>query len=517
MSNAHSTGAISIVVLLMFLAIALAGIIWLLFPRWLGRRFGKDTNSDALAIEDAYRKAMSQVLGFPLAIFGAIGAYLTVATGLEAYDKAIAADFQDRFRRGFDMLASTETGTRIGGLHILEDLLIVPQKPNPKLPDNDANAQRNTILQSIAAYAVDHSLAARPGGKDPVAAQDAQVALRIIGRWNVYIPDFPVDLRGGYFLGVFAPHANLDHANLYAANFGGSDFYQGSFLQANLRDANFNGSNLTDVIFSSAGFSNTTFCASQNFSTAEFMNDDPREARMANAQFENATGRGVYFDAAYLPRANYNYVALSTVTFIGAELSDTTFLSANLSDADFTGANLERALFDKDPKPIAVPHGTPIPHAPALLNHVTFDDAKLAGATFGHATLTRAQFRNADLQGAHFKDSVIQNADFTDADLTNAQFQDVTLTASQFDGAILHHTSFAHTQIDSQALSKAIHCDEPPEAGHVPNPRCNQATPFELHHTGSLPAHCASKATVRPVPVTKPKAADTPPSARPDT
>jgi hypothetical protein len=131
---------------------------------------------------------------------------LTVAEGLDAYKKALVADYQDRYLRGFDMLASREAGTRIGGLYVLEGLV-----KDRDIESAAADAiesftiQRYTILQSIAAFAVGHSLMTRTGKDDPVVAEDALVALRVLGEINVNIPKLPWIFEAATSLGALSP------------------------------------------------------------------------------------------------------------------------------------------------------------------------------------------------------------------------------------------------------------------------------------------------------------------------
>jgi uncharacterized protein YjbI with pentapeptide repeats len=489
MTNWHSFGAISIVALLAFISIAIAGFTWLFLPRWLGKRLGAGTDTTALNLEDTYRKSLSQILGFPIAIFGLIGAYLTIASAVESYDKTATAEFQDHFRRSFDMLSSPETSTRIGGLYGLANLLKTQHEPG--LTEAEIDAQRVDVLQSLAAYAVEHSLAARPNVSDPVVAQDAQTALRTIGRSNVYAPEYPVDLRGGYFFGVFAPHANLSNANLYRANFEGSDLYQAHFEQANLRKANFNGSNLTGTHFEEAGFSNTTFCPAVNFATASLMKGTPTEARMAEAHFERSTGTHVRFDGAYLPKADFNHSALVDSWFTRAELSDTTFLSATFEGGDFSFANLERADFDSDRRANGHPLGL------TVLKDTNFRDTNLDHAKFGFGWLIHPNFQHAIIRGTVFAGTVIQEADFAGADLTDVRFEGVTLIKSHFEGAILHNTQFIRTAGEAN-LSEAINCDTTPGPANT-GEGCRHPRVFALQADEAHSISCLSSATARPL------------------
>ncbi|MEJ1966654.1 MAG: pentapeptide repeat-containing protein [Gammaproteobacteria bacterium] len=474
MSGTPSVSAITIFVLLVFVAIGVAGLIWLMFPGWLRKKYGAGIDAGALAVEDGYRKALSQVLGFPIAVFGAVGAYLTVASALEAYGKAVSADFQERYRRGFDMLPSKEAATRIGGLYVLENLLKLPQESGIDKQARNFQIQRNMILQSIAAFAVDHSHTARPDD-DPVVTQDALLALRIIGEVNLNVREFPVTLRGGYFVGSYAPGVNFEHVDLYGTNFGGSDFYDGKFYEANLRGANFNGSNLTLADFSHAGFWLTTFCPAPNYATAELMGKRTTESRMAEAKFYDATGADVYFDNAYLPQAIFNNSVLKGAGFTNADLYKAAFLGVTLESADFTGANLAQSQFGAD-------------RGDASLTDVTFDRALLTLADFRQAKLTNARFRNADLRGASFSGATLEGVDFSDADLTDARFDGASLSGMRFRGAILKNTSFAKTQLAPQALVDAIHCDEMKPADGI---ACSAPRSFELRHGPPAP-HCNS-------------------------
>jgi uncharacterized protein YjbI with pentapeptide repeats len=483
MIGRYSFTTIGLVVLIFFVAIAIAGLVWFLFPSWLSKKLGANKTKESLDVEDGYRKAMSQVLGLPLAVFGVVGAFFTVAEGINAYNKAVLADFQDRYRRGFDMLASTEAGTRIGGLYVLEGLIEQNIEATAGKDAKHIGIQQNTILQSIAAFAVDHSALRRPGGDDPVIAQDALVALRIIGKFNTDNAELPVNLRGGYFYGSLIPNANLNHVNLYGANFGGADLYRGHLFEANLRDVSFDGANLTDVDLSHAGFLNTTFCSARNFATASLMKDAAVSPQMNNTKFYSAWGLRVYFKGAEMMEAIFNNATFTDVSFAAAHLAGAQFRAIKLDGADFTNAQMDRTNFGRDVV------------AATILN-AKFNDADLSLGKFDDAQMPKAAFRNSNLRGASFVNANLSGADFSGANLTDVDFEGAMMSKASFEGAILRRTNFKGTVFDRQL----------PPGGHP----CNNATgdpgagdticaksDFAISERAPLSQHCAVSPLVR--------------------
>jgi uncharacterized protein YjbI with pentapeptide repeats len=478
MIGRYSIATIAVVIFVFFLATAIAGIVWFTFPSWLTRRYGVNKNKESLDIEDGYRKALSQVLGLPLAIFGVAGAFITVTEGIAAYHHAVLADFQDRYRRGFDMLASSEAATRIGGLYVLEGLI----EQNVELQAGDdaktLGTQQNTILQSISAFAVDHSSVRRPGSDDPVIAQDSLVALRIVGKSNTDKADSPVNLRGGYFFGSLIPYSNLNHVNLYGANFGGADLYRGHLFETNLRDVNFDGSNLTDVDFSHAGFMNTTFCPSKNFATADQMRDSPVSAQMNNTKFYDAWALRVYFKGAMLERAIFNNSQFTDASFVHADLADAQFRSVRYDGVDFSNAQLARIDFRWDI------------HPTTLLN-AHFDDADVSSGQFDQTEMAKGSFRNADLRGARFVGASLTKMDFAGANLSDATFEGAKIQDSNFVGAILHNTNFQKTVYEKQRPPGVLECDAANQKASAACANFTVPTPEPLQQ------HCATSPLVR--------------------
>src|ERR1700722_13121526 len=102
-----------------FAAIALiivAGVTWLTVPRWIAARLAPGRDASQLEIEETYRKALGQIIGFPLALIGALGVVLAAIQALATYQQSQAVAYQDQYRRGFEALSSVSMATRIGGL-----------------------------------------------------------------------------------------------------------------------------------------------------------------------------------------------------------------------------------------------------------------------------------------------------------------------------------------------------------------------------------------------------------------
>jgi uncharacterized protein YjbI with pentapeptide repeats len=357
--------------------IVLAGATWLILPSWIAMRLSADKKSSQLEAEDSYRKALAQIIGFPLAILGALGVYVAVLQALATYQQSQTVEYQNQYQRGFEALGSKSTATRIGGLYVLQGLI----EPGDSEAGAASAKERNlTLLRALAAFAVEH-----PAGTDEIVHSDALTALQILA-FRKTPPDIGFDLRTGKFMGsVLADdptkrYADFRNFDLYKADLSGSDLYQAKLFAANLRMANLNGANLAGADLSHAGLSGTTFCPGRNYAVPAIEHDYPVPAEMAHTTFYSSSGEQTRFDGAHMAGAILNDSNFVSPSFAYANLEGTQFANATLDRPDFTGADLKDASFE----------------GAKFVNKPVFDGALLIGTNL-HAS----GVSDEDLRGAH--------------------------------------------------------------------------------------------------------------------
>jgi uncharacterized protein YjbI with pentapeptide repeats len=361
------------------LLILAAGAIWLLVPSWIAGRLSDKKDKDRLELEDSYRKALAQIIGFPLVLLGALGLYITAVQGLATYQRAQELAYQDQYRRGFDALASRSRATRIGGLYILQALV---DRTDSGQPAGDVVPKERalTLLRALAAFAVE-----QPAQANQLVRVDALIALQIIANRKVG-KDTGLDLRTGSFPGSILADGSLPegadfrHFDFYKANLSGSDLYRAQLYQANLRFANLNGSNLAGADLTEAGLSGTTFCPAFNFAVPVMVYPYPAHAEMVDTKFRSAYGEQPRFDGAIMKNAIFDDSKFLAPSFVHAVLSGARFERATLDKPDFTGADLTDASFEG-----------------ATLNRPIFTGAILNGTNLHAKGITDSDVRRINL------------------------------------------------------------------------------------------------------------------------
>jgi uncharacterized protein YjbI with pentapeptide repeats len=325
--------------------IVLAGATWLFVPGWLAARLSPPTDKSRLELEDSYRKALAQIIGFPLALIGAFGVYVAVFQALATYQQSQTVEYQNQYQRGFEALGSKSTAVRIGGLYTLQTLVDpVDLELQAHTPSGDGQAL--TLLRALAAFAVE-----QPAKTDEIVHPDALTALQILA-FRKAQPNVGFDLRMGKFPGsVLADdptkrYADFRHFDFYKADLSGSGLYRAQLYEANLRLANLNGSNLVGADLSHAGLSGTTFCPGLNFAVPAMVHVYPVPAEMVNATFYSSTGDQTRFDGAHMDGAILNDSELVSPGFVGTILEGTKFVNTTLDNPDFSQADLKDASLE---------------------------------------------------------------------------------------------------------------------------------------------------------------------------
>jgi uncharacterized protein YjbI with pentapeptide repeats len=325
------------------LLILIACAIWLLVPSWIAGRLSVNKGKDRLEAEDSYRKALAQIIGFPLTLLGGLMVYIAAVQALTTYQQAQELAYQDQYRHGFDALASKSRATRIGGLYVLQSLIDrtdSEQSGGSSVPKERAQERALVLLRALAAFAVEQAAQG-----DQLVRADALIALQIIANRKVK-NDVGLDLRTGSFPGsilaedALQKYADFRHFDLYKANLSGSDLYRARLFGANLRFANLNGSNLAGADLSHAGLSGTTFCPGFNFAVPDMVHPYPVRAEMRDTQFRSAYGEKTRFDGAIMKGAIFENAVLDKPDFTGADLTNASFEGATLNQPIFTHAVL---------------------------------------------------------------------------------------------------------------------------------------------------------------------------------
>jgi uncharacterized protein YjbI with pentapeptide repeats len=339
--------------------IIIAGAILLIVPSWIVA-LRPEREPSRLEAEDTYRKALAQIIGFPLALIGAAGVYIGAFQALATYQRSQEVAYQDQYQNGFKALGSNTIATRIGGLYTLQGLiertgdtsagtgLSDRERDCNAVPNAGASGQeRNlTLLRALAAFAVE-----QPAKADEIVHPDALTALQILAFRKAQI-NVRFDLRTGKFPGsVLADDptkrcADFRKFDLYNTDFSGSDLYRAQLYEANLRKANLNGSNLTNAILTRAGLSGTTFCPSLNLAVPALMHAYPVRAQLSGTAFYSSFGEDTRFDGAQMAGAILNDSNLILPSFVNRILYNARFLNATLDRPDFTEANLKDASFE---------------------------------------------------------------------------------------------------------------------------------------------------------------------------
>lgn len=258
--------SISFLFWFVFVAIVLiiiAAAIWLTVPRWIAARLAVGRDKSQLEVEDDYRKALGQIIGFPLALIGALAASVAAIQALRTYQQSQDVAYQDQYRRGFEALGATSMATRIGGLYALKTLI-----------DNDGAASASgskgdedrglILLRALAAFAVE-----QPAQSSQIVHPDALTALQIVA-FRTSQTETGFDFRTGKFPGAVladdpAKHyAAFSNSDFYNADLHGSGLYRANFRAANLREADLSGANLAGANLNSAGLSGAAFCPGLN-------------------------------------------------------------------------------------------------------------------------------------------------------------------------------------------------------------------------------------------------------------
>ena len=358
--------------------IIVAGAIWLIVPVWIAARLASDKERSQFEAEDSYRKALAQIIGFPLALLGALGVYIAVIQALATYQQSQEVAYQGQYRDGFAALGSMSTATRIGGLYTLKGL--IDHTDSERSTGGHSGDERDLILlRALAAFAVEQRTAA-----DEIVHPDALTALQILAFRNAR-PNVGLDLRTGKFPGsVLADdpsrrYSDFRNFDFYKADLSGSDLYRASLFATNLRLANLNGANLAGADLSHAGLSGTTFCPGLNSAVPSMVHAYPVRAAMVNTTFYSSSGEQTRFDGAQMDGAILNDSYLVSPTFVRTILEGARFANATLDKPDFTGADLKGASFEG-----------------ATLQNPSFDDAILI-----NTDLRAKGISDSDLHGAH--------------------------------------------------------------------------------------------------------------------
>jgi uncharacterized protein YjbI with pentapeptide repeats len=323
--------------------IVLAGATWLFVPGWLAARLSIPDKS-RLELEDSYRKALAQIIGFPLALLGAFGVCVAVFQALATYQSSQRVEYQNQYQRGFESLGSKSVAVRIGGLYILQTL--VDPAVSELQAKTSADGRDLTLLRALAAFAVEQR-----AKTDEIVHPDALTALQILA-FRKAQPNVGFDLRTGKFSGsVLADdptkrYPDFRHFDLYKADLSGSGLYRALLYEANLRLANLNGSNLAGADLSHAGLSGTTFCPGLNFAVPAMVRPYPVPVEMGNATFYSSTGDQTRFDGAHMNGSILNDSEFVSPGFVGTILEGTKFVNTSLENPDFSQADLKDASFE---------------------------------------------------------------------------------------------------------------------------------------------------------------------------
>lgn len=327
--------------------LAILTALWLVMPHRLAKWRSAQEPAVPMDVENSYRTALAQLVGFPLALLGAVATGMAVYQAIKTYQGAAHASYQQQYQQAFQALTSSSSATRIGGLYSLQGLLSekvdVPAAHHARADLSSSATQVAgpfdspdvLVLRSMAAFAVDHPAAAKK-----IIPSDSLTALQILA-WRKSSRDTGFDLRNGEFRGaVLARNENQAYADLrkfdlHRTDFSGSDLYCAHFYEANLQGAKLDGANLVNAVFSRANLSNASFALAINESVPSLSRGLATPAILKNALFVDASGTDTKFTATDLQCA----------VFRGSTFVRPDFTNANLSHADLKGQKWQAPIF----------------------------------------------------------------------------------------------------------------------------------------------------------------------------
>ena len=305
--------------------------IWWFVPlyqrnRLLGVRPPLD-GKDVYAMEDEYRKTVTQALGGIFVIATLVIAYkqLTDArSAIEAQLKSAQVNTQAQlesaqlntniqvaeteFAKGFDLLGSETVQQRVGGIRILDDwikhgvvgeLLTTKSKYDLVVPALVAMIRDETEFDLTRISCEEF---ARPKSKR--VAEDVQAALEVIRPWTSfsgknglhldYLNLAEADLSKFNLNNAHLQYSDLSGANVSNSTFNGASLYCINFYDANLENSNFSSTSDRTTVLSGA------LMTKARMDGAKFVRTDLRSANLSEAQI-----RGADFSAADLYNTNF--------------------------------------------------------------------------------------------------------------------------------------------------------------------------------------------------------------------
>jgi uncharacterized protein YjbI with pentapeptide repeats len=391
-----------LIIILVFVGLILALLVWWLIPVYMVRKFGHlDNDKERADVEDNYRKTIGQALG-AVALIVTFGwtFYKDRDSMDQSRDQSAAQTKQftaqqnqardqfvnQQFIAAAGLLKEKAVGTRVAGLYALEQIASAEPATNaPQVTGTQqaANAKNPYLIPTIRAMigfikSSTESKAEKNPKQDwtPIAA-DTQSAVSILGHLNEN-HRIDIDLQGAYLV-----HADLKmKSNAFvAANFQGAKLYAANMSGLNLNSAMFGGSYMAD--WEAYGtkweptpedYENTrqdytvnfdgSMLAGAGFENVFMGGASLKGSCLAGAKFPGTDLSRVSFEKASMGetpncsfqgnRAHFYQAVLIKANFKGVDIGGVNFGEANLSDADFSEAlNVDKAIFKDacaDPK-----------------------------------------------------------------------------------------------------------------------------------------------------------------------
>ena len=443
-------------------AVMLALIAWLLGPVLLTARHSYETRRERAKDADRYRRNIGQLLIVPVLVVAVLYTLHQVAGAARA---SAEKNRQEQYSQGFEALASSDTSTRLIGVHALAQLMggsrpdeLCPDGNQRPLsgggaagtvsgaPDRSAQDQLGRVaLDALAAHAVVSShfaptvfdgdagrRAREEASHEAAVGADTQAALSVIARrpCEPAAAEVPLNLSGGYFRGASMAFAQLVRSDLRGSDLSASELYLANFYQASLDNADLGGSNLTRANFANASLAGANFAPDENLASPNLPRRPYLRTQLGRAQIVTANAEGANFWCAMLNDARLDDSQLGGADFRHATLSRATFLGAKGAGARFNAACGPRANF-------SIPGSGRSDARRSDFSGADFSDGFFRSARFDRIDLRGAIFVRADLTGATFESSDLTNADFRGANLTDVKFDGANLTGVKLGGALI--------------------------------------------------------------------------------
>jgi uncharacterized protein YjbI with pentapeptide repeats len=355
--------------------------VWWFLPKYQKNRLLRHPSlerKDIEAMEDEYRKTVTQALGGVFVVAALLITYLQLSEARHSTEAQLKSaqrnlDIQvaaTLFAKGFDLLGSNTEEQRVGGIRILDEWINDDGDLENLTPEqkNSALERRYELVVPALVVMIRRETQFPPPRKrceeferprSVRTAEDVQAALNVISPWSKFPRREPLHLDYLNLSEADLSGFDLDKTHLEYSDLSGADLSRATFKAANLYCANMYNANLKGSDFSS---------------TAE------GETVLAGALLTQAQMEGTLFLKTNLRSANFTATYLYGVNFSGADLFN----------ADFEKAVLKSPIFDEN---------TDIKDA--CFVGTIFDDASVKGLKNAQSALVAAAEQRPDPVKSH--------------------------------------------------------------------------------------------------------------------